>query len=292
MTDFSRRLPSALASWVEQVLGPVDRVQDVSHARANSPVWRVTGRTGDHYVKAAPKPLPYTRETHAHRVTVPHLGHGNAPALHDSSAELLALILTAVNGEPLKHAELAARRRLAHRQADQLPRRFHDAMTGALVRPDASRVVENTVYGLDKHLAQGSDHLSTAEADTPRHLVRSLTGHEPLPAGWRHGDFWERNLLWGGSRCAVIDFERGEPGPLVTGFVKLATSLWPDHPDLRSALFERYDRSLSQAEEDALTAFAAADAVSALAHGSRHGDLLVSARGRRTVERLVQEGRL
>ncbi|MFF1901452.1 NUDIX domain-containing protein [Streptomyces sp. NPDC058206] len=104
MTE-STRLPSSLATWVESVLGPLDCVRDASHARDNSQVWRVTGRVGDHYVKVAPKPILYTRETCAYRMAVPHLGHGNAPVLQDSSAELLALVLTAVDGEPLKEEE-------------------------------------------------------------------------------------------------------------------------------------------------------------------------------------------
>ncbi|MFG3126708.1 aminoglycoside phosphotransferase family protein [Streptomyces tendae] len=291
MTD-STRLPSPLHAWVESVLGPLDDVRDSSHDRDNSQVWRVTGPTGYHYVKVAPKPILYTRETRAYRVAVPHLGHGNAPVLHDSSAELLALILTAVDGEPLKEEESPAHRRTAHRQAGQLLRRFHDVMTGPQVQPEADTVVENTVASLDKHLAKAGDHLSTTEADLLRHLVSALPGCGPLPAGWRHGDFWERNLLWNGQHCTLIDFERSEPGPRVTDFVKLAASLWPDHPELRTALFEGYGRPLSETEEYALTAFAAADAASALAYGPRHGDPLVTARGRRTVERLLQEGRL
>ncbi|MEU9190145.1 phosphotransferase [Streptomyces sp. NPDC048484] len=290
MTE-STRLPSSLATWVERVLGPLACVRDASHARDNSQVWRVTGRTGDHYVKVAPKPILYTRETHAYRLAVPHLGHGNAPVLRDSSPELLALILTAVDGEPLKEEKSPAGRRVAHRQAGRLLRRFHDAVTGPLVQPETARVVENTVAGLDKHLAEAGDHLSAAEADMLRHLVSTLPGCGRLPAGWRHGDFL-RNLLWNGRRCALIDFERSEGGPLVTDFVKLATSLWPERPELRIALFEGYGRPLSETEERALTGFAAADAASALAYGPRHGDPFVTARGRRTVERLLQEGRL
>ncbi|MET8590506.1 hypothetical protein [Streptomyces sp. NPDC005078] len=99
MTD-STRLPSPLHAWVESVLGPMDGVRDASHARDNSQVWKVAGHAGDHYVKVAPKPILYTRETRAYRAAVPHLGHGNAPALHDSSAELLALILTATPTPP------------------------------------------------------------------------------------------------------------------------------------------------------------------------------------------------
>ncbi|MDP5315317.1 aminoglycoside phosphotransferase family protein [Streptomyces poriferorum] len=288
MTD-SPRFPATLHAWVQSVLGPLDRVRDASHDRDGSRVWRVTGETGDHYVKVAPKAILYSRETRAYREAVPYLGYGNAPILRASSAELLALILSAVDGQPMEQEESPARRRTAHRQAGLLLRRLHDAVRS---HPGQSAVAEDTVAGLEKHIVDAGDLLSAAEADTLRYLVSALPHCGPLPGGWRHGDFWERNLLWNGRRCALIDFERSEPGPLVSDFVKLATSLWPDHPELRTALFQGYGRALSTTEERALTAFAAADAASALAYGPRAGDPLVTARGRSTVDRLVQEGRL
>jgi hypothetical protein len=89
------RLPSSLSLWLKNVLGPLNGVRDASHARDDSHMWKVSRRAGGHYVKVVPKPILYTREPHAYRVAVQHLGHGNAPSL-------LALILTAVDGEPLK----------------------------------------------------------------------------------------------------------------------------------------------------------------------------------------------
>ncbi|WP_420036123.1 aminoglycoside phosphotransferase family protein [Streptomyces sp. cg28] len=261
----STHLPPPLNAWAESALGPFDDVEDASHDRENSRVWRVTGAAGDHYVKVAPKPILHTREVDAYRLAVPRLGHGNAPALRDSSADLQALILTAVDGKPLNEQASPAHRRSAHQQAGQLLRRFHDAKNGLLIQSDATRVVEDTTAGLDRHLAEAGDHLSGAEGDLLRRLVSLLPDCGPLPAGLRHGDFWERNLLWNGQRCALIDFERSEPGPRVVDFVKLTTSVWPDHPELRAALFEGYGRELSATEELALTAFAAADAASALA---------------------------
>jgi len=59
----------------------------------------------------------------------------------------------------------------------------------------------------------------------------------------------------------------------------------PAHPD------KGYGRQLVAADR-ALRAFAAVNATSALAYGLRYGDALVAARGRGTVERLAQEGRL
>ncbi|MEU1407442.1 aminoglycoside phosphotransferase family protein [Streptomyces sp. NPDC005728] len=288
MTD-STRLPAPLASWVETVPGPLKAVQDAFRARENSQMREVTGRAGDYNVKVALKPALYTRETRAYREAVPHLGH--APALKDSSADLLALFLTAVDGEPLKGEEPPARRRAAHRQTGPVLRRFHEAPPGHQAQDQAAHHVESAQSGLDKHIAQAGDHLSTAESDTLRRLVSTLPGLGPLPAGWRHGNFRERNLLWNGRCCAVIDFQRSEPGPLVSDFVKLTTSLGPDHPELRTALFERYGRSPADAEESALAAFAAAEPAGALVYGPRHGDAFVTARDRRAVERPMQEGR-
>ncbi|MEV0521826.1 hypothetical protein AB0I66_00220 [Streptomyces sp. NPDC050439] len=114
MTD-SVQLPTPLASWAEQVPGPVNAVYNASHNRENSQVWQVVSRAGLHYLKVAPEPVLYSRETRAYRKAVPILGCDNAPQLVDSSADLLALMLTAAHGEPLKSEEAPERRRAAHR---------------------------------------------------------------------------------------------------------------------------------------------------------------------------------
>ncbi|MFI5804468.1 aminoglycoside phosphotransferase family protein [Streptomyces sp. NPDC051561] len=290
MTD-SAALPEPLAQWVASVVGPIQEVRDASHARENSRVWEVTSPTGRHFVKIAPQPLSYTRETYAYRAAVPHLGLGNAPVLKASSADLCAMILTAVDGEPLKAEASPSRRRAAHAQAGLLLRRFHDAAPDSNVLAQVGHVIENTAAGLDRHLTAAGDHLTALEADILRRHVAVLLDLEDLPVGLLHGDLWERNLLWNGWRCALIDFERSMPGPLVADFVKLATAVWPEFPGLRSSFFNGYGRALSDAEERALVAFSAADAASALAYGPRHGDPQVTARGRRTVDRLTREAR-
>ncbi|RFC77284.1 phosphotransferase [Streptomyces sp. AcE210] len=283
-------LPASLARWVESVLGPIWAVRDTSHARTNSLVWEVTSRAGRHFVKVAPEPVFYTRETRAYREAVPCLGYANSPALKDSSAESLALILTAVDGDPLKNETSPVRRRAAHQQAGQLLRRFHDALPHHEAQAEAASTVESIIAGLEQNIADAGDHLSGAEADMLRRIASTLTTLGPLPTGLRHGDFWERNMLWNGRRCALIDYERSTPGPLVADFVKLATAVWTDHPELGTALFAGYGRPLSPVEQQALVAFSAADAAGALAYGPLHGDAHVTARGRRTVERLAQEG--
>ncbi|MER5281300.1 phosphotransferase [Streptomyces sp. NPDC002809] len=290
MTE-SASLPASTAAWVASVLGPLQAVRDTSHVRTNSQVWEVTGRTGRHFVKVSPEPVFHTRETRAYREAVPRLGYANALALKDSSAQLLALIVTAVDGEPLTSGTAPARRRVAHEQAGGLLRLLHQALPNHAAQAEATSTVEATVTGLERRIAAAGDHLSGAEADMLRRIVHTLPGLGPLPAGFLHGDFWERNMLWNGRRCALIDYERSTPGPLVADFVKLATAVWPDHPELRTAMFAGYGRPLSDIEQRALVAFTAADAAGALSYGPRHGDSHVTARGRRAVERLAREGR-
>lgn len=210
--------------------------------------------------------------------------------MKDSSAELLALVVTAVDGEPLKSETSPLQRRATHEQAGRLLRLFHDALPNHAAQAEAANAAEAAVTGLEKHVADAGDHLSAAEADMLRRIVSTLPALGPLPAGLLHGDFWERNMLWNGQRCALIDYERSTPGPRVADFVKLATAVWPDHPQLSTALFTGYGRPLSTIEQQALVAFTATDAASALAYGPRHGDPHVTARGRRTVEHLKQEG--
>ncbi|MFJ6695374.1 aminoglycoside phosphotransferase family protein [Streptomyces sp. NPDC091272] len=290
MTE-SAALPQPLAQWVEPVVGPAQNVRDASHERENSRVWEVAGPVGRHFVKVAPQPLACTRETRAYRAAVPRLGFGNAPVLKDSSADLRAMVLTAVDGQPLKEEPSSSTRRAAHTQAGRLLRRFHDAYVDRAAQTEAVHVIEGAVAVLDKHLAAAGDHLSAVESDMLRRRVSALPSLGPLPAGLLHGDFRERNFLWDGWRCALIDLERSAPVPPVADLGRLATAHWPLRSELRAAFFDGYGRALSDVEEPALVTISAADAASALVHGPRHGDPQVTERGRRTVERRTREER-
>ncbi|MGW4231692.1 phosphotransferase [Streptomyces sp. NPDC004980] len=281
-----------LARWVTKTVGPVSEVRNASRERAGSRVWEVNTHTDVRYfVKVAPEPAFYTRETFAYRHAVPVLGGGRAAALVDSSPRRLAMVLTAVGGAPLDRRSLShGVRREAHRQAGTLLRRFHDAMTTTVEsRAQARASGSEAAVGAERELRQAGDHVTADEA----RLLRRLTSRLPdladeLPVGLRHGDFRERNLLWDGRRLSLIGFEHSAPSPLAADFVGLGGGLWPEHHALRGAFFGGYGRRLSEAEEHALVCFAAADAVGCLARGARNGDRPVTERGRRTVDRLMK----
>ncbi|MFD4029506.1 hypothetical protein ACFWVP_02970 [Streptomyces sp. NPDC058637] len=117
-------MPGDLARWVTRTVGPVSEVRSASRERAGSRVWEVIVRTDVRYfVKVAPEPAFYTRETFAYRHVVPVLGGGRAAALVDSSPRRPAMVLTAVDGVPLDRRSLShGVRREAHRQAGTLLR--------------------------------------------------------------------------------------------------------------------------------------------------------------------------
>lgn len=110
-----------------------------------------------------------------------------------------------------------------------------------------------------------------------------------MPLAYIHGDAWDRNLMWSRSRqqAGWIDFERSRPATAVQDFVLMASSTWTDRPDLRAACLQGYGRNLTREEQHALKCLAAIDAVSCLVWGPKLDDPRVTARGRRTLDRLM-----
>ncbi|MFG2386625.1 phosphotransferase [Streptomyces avermitilis] len=103
-----------------------------------------------------------------------------------------------------------------------------------------------------------------------------------------HGDAWLRNLLWSGARKAAwVDFGRSRFAPAVQEFVLLACGVWVDKPALRTACLRGYGRDLTPEEQHALKCLVALDAVSRPTWGSDDNDPDVTARGRRTLDRLT-----
>ncbi|MFJ7063149.1 hypothetical protein ACIQVA_36745 [Streptomyces microflavus] len=71
----------------------------------------------------------------------------------------------------------------------------------------------------------------------------------------------------------------------------LAATEWLDHPDRERSFLRGYGRGLTSAERHALRCLTALDAANCLAWGPDNGDPEVTARGRRTLNRLLKEDR-
>ncbi|WP_405562904.1 hypothetical protein OG418_00775 [Streptomyces phaeochromogenes] len=290
----TKPLPAALKRWAEQRIGPVVSVRDASHSWDRSRVWDLEGGSGVHrYLKVSPSVKFFTRESRAYRHIVPALGHTRAPHLIDSRAQDLVLLLTAVPGAPVKELGLdTAQWRTVHQQAGALCARLHEA--GELDRGDrvkAEASLSAAADGAEKYLARAGDRLDHDEQQLVRDHAARLRRVGPVPVGYIHGNNQPRNWLWSTSGLALVDFERSRPAARVQDFVILATTQWADHPDREKAFLRSYGWELSDAERHALRCLSALDAVNCLAWGPDNGDAEVTARGRRTLDRLMKEDR-
>ncbi|MFE3829380.1 phosphotransferase [Streptomyces sp. NPDC059092] len=290
----TKPLPAALRRWAEQRIGSVVSVRDASHDWDRSRVWDLEGeREVHHYLKISPSVKFFTRETRAYRHVVHALGHTRAPHLVDSRAQDLALLLTAVPGAPAKDLGLGAVEwRTVHQQAGTLCARLHKA--GPLDRGDrveAETSLPAAADGAEKHLARAGDQLNQDEQQLIRDHAARLRRVGPVPVGYIHGDNQPRNWLWSQHGLALVDFERSRPAARVQDFVILATTQWADHPDREKSFLLSYGRELSDVERHALRCLTALDAVNCLAWGPDNSDAEVTARGRRTLDRLMREDR-
>ncbi|AWZ03566.1 hypothetical protein DRB96_09850 [Streptomyces sp. ICC1] len=95
--------------------------------------------------------------------------------------------------------------------------------------------------------------------------------------------------MWSPSGLVLIDFERTRPAARVQDLAILAVTQWVDHPDRERAFLSSYGRALTDGERHALRCLTVLDAVNCLAWGPDNGDELVTARGRRTLDRLMRE---
>ncbi|MDN0200000.1 aminoglycoside phosphotransferase family protein [Streptomyces sp. S.PNR 29] len=282
----------ALLTWASRALGARPVVQDASNPHENSRVWQLSV-PGDvrFYLKVSPRPLMYERETVALRHSALALGVGHAPQLRASSTDHLTLLLTAAPGRPLKQLTLTpAEETSAHRQGGALLARLYAAgdLSGPR-RTEAEQALQAASDGADHHLQQAGDRLTAAEQKLVRDLAEQLRTLPPPPLAFIHGDAWERNLMWstGLGQAGWIDFERSRLATAVQDFVLMACTPWADRPDLRAACLQGYGRDLTPEEQNALACLAALDAVSCLAWGPAHDDPHVTARGRRTLDRLM-----
>ncbi|MFG2972420.1 phosphotransferase enzyme family protein [Streptomyces sp. NPDC048331] len=287
-------LPAAVRAWAEQRTGPVVSVRDASHGWDRSRVWELEGSDGVHrYLKISPSVKFFSRESRAYRHIVPALGHSRAPQLIDSRAQDLALLLTAVPGAPAKELGLDdAGWRSVHQQAGALCARLHEA--GELHpadRVEAEASLAAAADGAEKYLTRAGDRLTAAEQQLVRDHAARLRRIGPLPVCYIHGDNQPRNWMVSGSGSgfALLDFERTRPAARVQDLVILTVTHWADHPDRKTAFLRAYGRRLTDAEEHALRCLTAMDAVNCLVWGPDNEDAEVTARGRRTLDRLMRE---
>lgn len=289
----TKPIPPALLGWAQSVVGPVHLPRDVSHDRDNSLVWKLSCATGAVFAKVAPSPKAYARDTRALREVAPGMEPGTAPLLLAADPLQLALLLSPVSGRMVKSLSLTpSEQRTLHRQAGRWLRRFHGG-AGELSpqdRADAAAEVARAAAGGEKHLGRAADLIAPEGHRTVRWHAAALGRIGPLPAGYIHGDFQERNWLLDTSPAArmfgTVDLERARPHTAVADLVPLACGSWVGRPDLQHAFVDGYGRPLTAEEQWALRCLCVLDAASAISWGVPNGDDAIVARGRATLARL------
>ncbi|MFH8345110.1 phosphotransferase [Streptomyces sp. NPDC018045] len=291
-------VPNTIGAWARRRAGgEITEVRDAARRRTGSRVWELTRADGARFfLKVAPTPDRYTRETHAYRHAVPALGHAHAPVLVDSDPARLALLLTAVPGT---HAAAPAPGRDArtdrahradrtdsterYRQAGRLLRRLHDACDAATAG-GTDRWAAGRYAAVERQVAALSHAGALGDAERRFVLDRAALLHllPPLPAAFLHGDLDAHHLLWdaAGPRLALVGFAQARRGCAAEDLVRMAYGPWQRDRGLRAAFLRGYGRELTDAERYALPTLAALDAAGTMERGARHGDDAAVARAR------------
>lgn len=267
-------LPDPVRAWAESVIGPLTCLHDTSATAHTSRVWEVTTRPegGQRYcVKLAASPLAFTRETFAHRHAVSYLGPGRAPRLTATSAQHLALLMTALPGVPLSALRsTGAALETVHRKAGALVAQLHQAgkLTPA-AREEAARALHRAADSAERSVHAAGDQMPPAEREFVLARAAELRTLGRVPLGYIHGHVDEHTLRWSGTRdpLALTGFERARFAPVVQDFVPLACGPWVEQPRLRTAFFTGYGRRLLPEEKRALLCLTALHRVGGRADG-------------------------
>ncbi|WP_206504550.1 aminoglycoside phosphotransferase family protein [Streptomyces chrestomyceticus] len=290
-------VPNPVAAWARsRAGGEITEVRDVSRQRAGARVWELTrADAARFFLKVAPTPDRYSRETHAYRHAVPALGHAHAPVLVDSDPGRLALLLTAAPGAGVSDAAPGrADRTEVYRQAGGLLRRLHDACgPGGAAGPvgGVDRWAAERHAAAEAQVAELSDAGVLDAAERQFILDRAAVLHllPPLPAGFLHGDVGAHHFLWdaAGRRLALAGFAQARLGCAAEDLVRVAYGACLRDPGLRAAFLRGYGRELTDVERYALPALAALDAAETWARGVRTGDEDAVGRARGVVGALM-----
>ncbi|MBZ9641407.1 phosphotransferase enzyme family protein [Streptomyces sp. PSKA30] len=236
-------------------------------------VWEIEGLNGKRwFAKQHVGPRLHQREVDAYQQWTKALGSDRAPFLAAADSKERTVVVTAVPGSSLDKLRLPAEQeREAYRQAGLLLNRLHTADPG---QPPSAATETDWDDKLAK-LLDGAARYVTADEIA---MLRSLAKQAPadLPKVVAHGDYMPKNWMWNESeqRLRIIDFERTQHEPAARhDLSRLHYRVLHHRLDLAAAFYRGYGRPLSRDEEQALTTYAAVDALDSVCWGATHHDI-------------------
>jgi Ser/Thr protein kinase RdoA (MazF antagonist) len=229
-----------------------------------------TADHGEVIVKPHRSRQRHTQEVYAYQTWVPALG-ARAPRLLAITDDPSAIIITAVPGVPLNQRRLAPEAEQdAYRQAGRLLKTLHAAGPPRLEPDWTTWLAERAEYWIH----QAGDRITPSCRAEVRAHMRALQDLAQLPAVPCHLDLMPRNMIHGDDGVVrLIDFEHSRYDLPARDLVRLATRVWPRHPDLRASFLNGYGQ-LGRVDHEVLEHYSYLDALTTLcANGVKRGDV-------------------
>ncbi len=226
-----------------------------------------TSDHGEVIVKAHRSPERHTQEVHAYRTWIPALGD-RAPRLLATNDDPPAIVVTAVPGVPLAERQLDPEAEQdAYRHAGQLLAALHAAGPPRLEPDWTAWLAERAEYWI--HRAGGQ--ITASRRSEIRAHMRALRDLAPVSARPCHLDFMPRNMIYSDDRVVrLIDLEHSRYDLPARDLVRLATRIWPHHPDLADSFLDGYG-SLTTTDREVIEHCAHFDALTKLCSSSSTG---------------------
>lgn len=273
--------------WCRSILGPVETLTDHSkiHGGHESATCRLRFPGGFCYLKVHQSEEHWQNEVHAYERWAGAFGSSAPRLLAVRDQAPLALVISELPGQILEHVRLplpqeqaawrAAGAALAGLHAlgpGSFWGRCHRDGTSAEASPtDAREYVSQRLKSQVEQAVQAGliTDAELAVLEAAYALVPAFAGERPVPC---HRDYCAANWLVNqqGIWVGVIDFEFACWEVRVADFSRDPDWAWIRRPDLLSAFFEGYGRSLTPPEEQQLLVAHAEYALSAILWGHTH----------------------
>lgn len=290
MTDATFLDLSSLRFASDALGVPVRSAETLSRRHGDARVLGLTAQDGREAVlKVHETAAKHRREVASYRTWIPHLKPRGARLLAVREAAPAAILLSRLPGRTdLADDDPAAE--TVHRQAGAWLARLHRL---PLLEPDPMPLAEAYRRRADAWVARAEKDVPGATlAATHSILAEAL----PAMAGCRrvpcHRDAGPRNWLVEGERLTgVIDFEHARGDVAEVDLARLATTVWPRRPALRTAFLDGYAKANGPADPAApwLPGLLVLEVLGTIVWACRHGDAAFERSGRAALARLLDE---
>ena len=275
-----------LSAFLGRELGAFEIVRFCGWDHAESNVWEVYANEKRYYLKQHKQPRKFQQEVYAYQMWTPYL-RPFVPELVAVSKDPNALLLSSVPGVLAQEVELnEAREREVYRQAGTLLRRLHDLPFGDT---DALPLADALLKRSEAWLKRSRGLFDARTVDWVAGQLESAV-ETVRQRGWTrvpcHRDYTARNWLLNDDKLFVIDFEHARPDLWFLDIERSWSGVWQRRPDLETAFFSGYGRSLSNEERKALKKLSAHTALTTIVWANEHNDREFEQQGREVLERL------